>query len=71
LKEKLDKLEDTMPIFSCEPLPQFERAVVRYPSALALARLAQNPDRMFSLPPLEPLYLREPHITVQRPASIP
>jgi tRNA threonylcarbamoyladenosine biosynthesis protein TsaB len=71
LNEKLDNLEDTMPIFSCEPLPQFERAVVCYPSALVLARLAQAPDRPFSLPPLEPLYLREPHITVPRSASIP
>jgi tRNA threonylcarbamoyladenosine biosynthesis protein TsaB len=70
LKEKLDKLEDTMPIFSCEALPQFERAVVRYPSALVLARLAQDPERTFSLPPLEPLYLREPHITVPRSARI-
>jgi tRNA threonylcarbamoyl adenosine modification protein YeaZ len=71
LKEKLDKLEDKMPIFSSEPLPQFERAAVRYPSALVLARLAQDPDRSFSLPPLEPMYLREPHITMPRSATIP
>ena len=71
LKEKLDKLEDKMPIFSSEPLPQFERAAVRYPSAQVLARLAQDPDRSFSLPPLEPMYLREPHITMPRSATIP
>jgi tRNA threonylcarbamoyladenosine biosynthesis protein TsaB len=69
LKEKLDKLEDKMPIFSSEPLPQFKRTAVRYPSALVLARLAQDLDRNFSLPPLEPMYLREPHIT--RPRSAP
>jgi tRNA threonylcarbamoyladenosine biosynthesis protein TsaB len=69
LKEKLDKLEDKMPIFSSEPLPQFERATIRYPSAQVLARLSQHPDRSFSLPPLEPMYLREPHIT--RPRSAP
>jgi tRNA threonylcarbamoyladenosine biosynthesis protein TsaB len=69
LKEKLDKLEDKMPIFSSEPLPQFKRTAVRYPSALVLARLAQDLDRSFSLPPLEPMYLREPHIT--RPRSAP
>lgn len=71
LKEKLGKLEDKMPIFSSEPLPQFERAVVRYPSAQVLARLAQDPARSFSWPPLEPMYLREPHITRPRPAPIP
>jgi tRNA threonylcarbamoyladenosine biosynthesis protein TsaB len=69
LKEKLDKFEDKMPIFSSEPLPQFKRTAVRYPSALVLARLAQDLDRSFSLPPLEPMYLREPHIT--RPRSAP
>ena len=71
LREKLDKLDDKMPIFSSESLPQFERAAVRYPSALVLARLAQDPQRIFSLPPLEPMYLREPHITVPRSATIP
>jgi tRNA threonylcarbamoyladenosine biosynthesis protein TsaB len=70
LKEKLDKLEDKMPIFSSEPLPQFKRTAVRYPSALVLARLAQDLDRSFSLPPLEPMYLREPHITRPRSAAI-
>ena len=29
-----------------------------------LARLAQEPRRSFSFPPLEPIYLREPHITM-------
>jgi tRNA threonylcarbamoyladenosine biosynthesis protein TsaB len=71
LKEKLGKLEDKMPIFSSEPLPQFERAAVRYPSAQIMARLAQDSNRSFSLPPLEPMYLREPHITVPRSATIP
>jgi tRNA threonylcarbamoyladenosine biosynthesis protein TsaB len=69
LKEKLDKLEGKMPIFSSEPLPQFERAAVCYPSAQVLARLAQDPHRSFSLPPLEPMYLREPHITMPRSAT--
>jgi tRNA threonylcarbamoyladenosine biosynthesis protein TsaB len=63
LQAKLDCLEPAIPIFSSEPLPQFERAVVRYPSAPVLARLARVPHRSFSLPPLEPIYLREPHIT--------
>jgi tRNA threonylcarbamoyladenosine biosynthesis protein TsaB len=63
---KLEKLESTMPISSSDPLPQFERAVVRYPSALVLARVARESRRSFSLPPLEPIYLREPHITVPK-----
>lgn len=63
LKAKLDKLDKKMSIFCSEPLPQFERAIVRYPSAKILARLAQDPNRKFALPPLEPMYLREPYIT--------
>ncbi len=63
LQAKLESLEPGIPIFSSEPLPRFERAVIGYPSALVLARLARVPQRSFSLPPLEPIYLREPHIT--------
>lgn len=63
LQAKLESLEPGIPIFSSEPLPQFERAVVRYPSALVLARLARESHRSFLSPPLEPIYLREPHIT--------
>jgi tRNA threonylcarbamoyladenosine biosynthesis protein TsaB len=65
LHEKLDKLKK-MSIFCSELLPQFERAALSYPSATILGRLAQNPKRAFTLPPLEPIYLREPHITVPR-----
>jgi tRNA threonylcarbamoyladenosine biosynthesis protein TsaB len=66
LKAKLDTLEPTMPVFSSELLPQFDRVVVRYPSALVLARVARQPQRGFHSPPLEPIYLREPHITLPR-----
>jgi tRNA threonylcarbamoyladenosine biosynthesis protein TsaB len=64
LKLKLDALEIAMPVFASDSLPQFERAVVRFPSALVLARLARESQRSFSLPPLEPIYLREPHVTM-------
>jgi len=64
MKAKLEAPK--MPIFSSELLPQFDRAVVRYPSALVLARVAQQPQRSFHFPPLEPIYLREPHITVPK-----
>jgi tRNA threonylcarbamoyl adenosine modification protein YeaZ len=63
LQAKLESLEPGIPIFSSEPLSQFERAVVRYPSALLLARLARESHCSFFSPPLEPIYLREPHIT--------
>ena len=70
LKSKLDLLESTMPIFSSESLPQFKGIVVRYPSALVLAKVAQEPRHSFFLPPLEPIYLREPHITIPRAGTI-
>ena len=66
LRDKIDKLGTNMSIFASEKLPQFERAIVRYPSALVLARLAHDSNRNFSLPPLEPIYLREPHITIPK-----
>jgi tRNA threonylcarbamoyl adenosine modification protein YeaZ len=71
LRTKLDKLESNMSIFCSEQLQQFERVIVRYPSAKVLARLAQDPNRRFALPPLEPMYLREPYITVPRGIGIP
>jgi tRNA threonylcarbamoyladenosine biosynthesis protein TsaB len=66
LREKMDKVDRKMSIFATEKLPQFERAEVRYPSAKVLAQLANDSNRNFSEPPLEPLYLREPHITVPK-----
>jgi tRNA threonylcarbamoyladenosine biosynthesis protein TsaB len=66
LREKMDKLDRKMSIFATEKLPQFERAVICYPSAKVLARLANDSHRSFALPPLEPIYLREPHITVPK-----
>ena len=66
LKSKLKSLEPTMPILSSESLPQFNGVVIRYPSALVLARVAQEPRHSFFLPPIEPIYLREPHITTPK-----
>ena len=66
LGEKMDKLDRKMSIFATEKLPQFERAAICYPSAKVLARLALDSHRSFVLPPLEPIYLREPHITVPK-----
>ena len=66
LRTKLDKVDRKMSIFATEKLSQFERAEIRYPSAKMLARLASDSNREFSQPPLEPMYLREPHITVPK-----
>jgi len=66
LKAKLEGLNPTIPILSSDLLPQFDRVGVRYPSALILARLAQEPRHSFHLPPLEPIYLRAPHITMPK-----
>lgn len=66
LKAKLQSIDPAMPVFSSELLPQFNRAVIRFPLARALARLAEEPQRNFFLPPLEPIYLREPHITAPK-----
>lgn len=66
LRENLDKVDRKMSIFATENLPQFDRAVVRYPSAKVLARLSSDSSRNFAQPPLEPIYLREPHITVSK-----
>src|SRR6266545_4979916 len=66
-KQLLKKLTtlDT-PIFCSESLAQFTTAVVQYPSARVLARLARGSTRDFQLPPLEPIYLREPHVTIPK-----
>jgi tRNA threonylcarbamoyl adenosine modification protein YeaZ len=66
LRQKLDKLDRKMSIFTTEKLPQFEGAELRYPAARILAQLVTDSKRRFAQPPLEPMYLREPHITIPR-----
>ncbi|MGE5207781.1 MAG: tRNA (adenosine(37)-N6)-threonylcarbamoyltransferase complex dimerization subunit type 1 TsaB [Alphaproteobacteria bacterium] len=66
LETKLEPIEPTTPVFSSELLPEFDQLAIRFPSALVLARLAERPRNSFFLPPLEPLYLREPHITLPK-----
>lgn len=51
-------------VFSVETLPHFEKAVLRQPSADLLARIGADATRRFW--PLEPMYLREPHITLPK-----
>jgi hypothetical protein len=64
LHKKLAKLDRKMPIFTTEKLPTFAEAELRYPAARMLAQLAISSKRKFAEPPLEPMYLREPYITI-------
>jgi tRNA threonylcarbamoyl adenosine modification protein YeaZ len=66
LKARLESVEPATPVFSSELLSQFQRSLISFPSALILARLAKESRRSFYLPPLEPIYLREPHITMPK-----
>jgi tRNA threonylcarbamoyladenosine biosynthesis protein TsaB len=66
LHEKLAKIDKTMSIFTTEKLPQFAQTELCYPCARVLARLATDSRRKFAQQPLEPMYLREPHITIPK-----
>jgi tRNA threonylcarbamoyladenosine biosynthesis protein TsaB len=68
LRQRLNS-NRAVPVFSSQPLPQFPQVVVAYPSALELARLAATCDIPNEERPLEPIYLREPHITIPRTPS--
>jgi tRNA threonylcarbamoyladenosine biosynthesis protein TsaB len=57
--------EVSVPVFASEPLPQFPVAKLAYPSAGRLVEIARlHPDDIDGV--LEPIYLREPHITVAK-----
>ena len=57
-------------VFASEAVAPAPRAVIAFPSALVLAQIDVN---TFSPEPLEPIYLREPHITLPRamPSRLP
>ncbi len=57
---------DSLPVLSSDDLPQFDRVRSAYPTAALLAGLAQDENRRFLRPPLQPMYLREPHITMPK-----
>ena len=63
-------LDVEVPVFTSEPLPQFPKAVLAYPSAARLAELTceRIAETMDSLT-LEPIYLREPHITMPKKSA--
>lgn len=53
-------------VYSTEPLPSYPGAAVARPSAAILASLAARNHSIRCLGTLEPMYLREPHITLPR-----
>jgi hypothetical protein len=52
-----------LPIFATSEVPGFPQARIALPSAAALARLAGDNIGIVAEGMLEPIYLREPHIT--------
>jgi tRNA A37 threonylcarbamoyladenosine modification protein TsaB len=54
-------------VLTAEPLALVPQAKVALPRALTLARLAAEGRGIFAEGDLEPLYLREPHITYPKP----
>jgi tRNA threonylcarbamoyladenosine biosynthesis protein TsaB len=63
-------METSVPLYASEPLPQFPRATLEYPSARRLAEVARElGDEIADTRSLEPIYLREPHITIARASS--
>jgi tRNA threonylcarbamoyladenosine biosynthesis protein TsaB len=67
LRAKIGHLDREIPVYSAEHLPQFQRAVIRHPSASVLAWLARDSNLIFFEPPLEPMYLRDPYVTMPKP----
>jgi tRNA threonylcarbamoyl adenosine modification protein YeaZ len=63
LATKLQK--SALPVYASERLPQFPMAKLAYPSAGRLAEVARLYAREID-GALEPIYLREPHITVSK-----
>jgi tRNA threonylcarbamoyladenosine biosynthesis protein TsaB len=69
------KIRDTpLPVYASESLAQFPQAIVAFPSARRLGELARDQaDEISDSQPLEPIYLREPHITTpkaSRPSAL-
>lgn len=64
LRAQLDA--PTRAVYSAEPLPGFENVMRAFPAAARLARIASTNHPNAMLPPLQPLYLREAHITISK-----
>jgi tRNA threonylcarbamoyladenosine biosynthesis protein TsaB len=64
LRMRLENVSRDLPVFSSENLAKFPQAMVRYPSALVLGKLVERGMVHPLDAPLEPIYLRGPHITI-------
>ncbi len=51
------------PVFASQQIADAPGAVLSYPSARVLTEIAREVPDTLTAPPLEPIYLREPHIT--------
>jgi tRNA threonylcarbamoyladenosine biosynthesis protein TsaB len=67
LHDKINGLDSAVPIVSSDLLLQFDRVQRLFPSAKILSEMAYTEEPGFCVPPLEPIYLREPHITTPKP----
>jgi tRNA threonylcarbamoyl adenosine modification protein YeaZ len=64
LRRRLETISRDVSVFASEKLPAFPKAILAYPSALRLGKLIEH-GMVHSLEtPLQPIYLREPHITI-------
>jgi tRNA A37 threonylcarbamoyladenosine modification protein TsaB len=54
---------DNAPVFAAEELAQFAEVKLAFPSAARLALLGEHEHPDATLSPLQPMYMREPHIT--------
>lgn len=69
--ELLSRLADTKhPVFASEKIADAPAAMLAYPSARLLAELARQAPEASASHSLEPIYLREPHITQPRLAAM-
>lgn len=65
LRERL--AATTLPVYATEAVPQFPEAQIALPAAVKLATLATANTGIIATDHLEPIYLREPHITQPKP----
>lgn len=69
LRRRLETVSRDVPVFTSEKLPAFPQVILAYPSARRLGKLVGH-GMVHSLEaPLQPIYLREPHITVPNDAG--
>jgi tRNA threonylcarbamoyladenosine biosynthesis protein TsaB len=69
LEMKISEL--SVPLYASEPLPQFPKATLAYPSARRLAEVARaEGGELADTCSLEPIYLREPHITLPKMSRV-